>query len=307
MSINYTNKLKLGVPEENDTNWGSSVGHWADVMEIIGTALLNRNYVVSGFNAYTNAGNLTFSYDSGTVCVSGNPVFIAGGAASLTASTHNWVYSYGSSITISTIMPTGQFCPLYCILTSSTGAVATADLRPLYPRANGVNLSPKQLSPTDNCYIAGGKRIYHNDSGVASNIKMWTITEVEANQPGGAILLWEDKTAGIDWATVNASAIVSANAKFAIVNTYLNTYNVPSTGWVNFRLTADTTVNPYYFSHVDFGHLGATQVTPWLTSYNSKQHLIPFGAGKKLYAKTEVDSLGAGKYSAAMTLMGYIE
>jgi hypothetical protein len=296
-----TSRFKIPVPVLDSTSWLDYLTHWAEMMDVMFTALSVGDYVISGLAVTTESTSLDFSYGSGSVSINSSTVDITSGNGSATASAFNWVYIQGGVVKISIYPPTGaSYVPLASLQTDATGVVGYADLRPSPPTVNGISITPFQVNPTSNINMAAGKKIIHADSGVGSNTVMFSDTSLLS------ILSWGNQTIAKDWETFSVSAYVTPDAKFAILNCYIATLDVVSDGWAVLEVKTETTDADYVYNFVDYGHPSASVLNAFQRG-QTQQIILPLTSDKKFQARSLIDSLGgSGKYYALIKIMGYV-
>jgi hypothetical protein len=297
-----TSRFKIPVPALNDTNWLEDAAHWAELMDTMFTVLSNKDYVISGLSVSTLPTSLDFSYSAGSVSINSVAVDITSGNGTALANTFNWIYIQSGVIKIDSYPPTGvTYVPIACLQTDATGVVGFADLRPSPPTVNGISITPYQVNPTSNINMAEGKRVLHADSNVGSNFVLFGNAQVQT------ILNWGNQASAQDWTTLNIAALVSTNAKFAVLNCHMATYNANSDGWAVLEVKTSSDHDSNVYNFVDYGHPGASVLNGSQIGHTN-QLVLPITSEKKFQVRSLISDLGvSGVYYASIKIMGYVD
>lgn len=295
-----TSRFKIPLPEEGNETWLEWITHWGSLMDVMFTALANKDYVISGLAVTTSPSSLSFSYAAGSVSINGVQVDISSGSGTLTASTFNWIYVQGGVLKLALTPPSGvSYVPIACVLTN-TGASGSADLRPSPPMINGVSITPFQVNPTGDVNMVTSKRIIHADSNVGSNVVLFGDGEVSP------VVNWGNLNTAKDWEDVDLSAKVPAIAKFAILNCYMATYLASYEGWAVLEVKTSDAHTDNIYNFVDYGHLNASVLNGSQLGH-ANQIMLPINEDTKFKARTLISGLGGlGVYYAYVRLMGYV-
>lgn len=300
--FSLTSRLKVPVPVENNTSWGDMLTHWAELLDVMVTALSNKDYVISGLGVTTSPVTLEFTYGAGVASINGSSVAITSGAGSLVAESYNWIYVQSGQMKIATYPPSGaSFVPIASVQTDASGAVGPADLRIAAPGVNGVSIAPFQVNPTGDIRLQAGKRLKHADANVGSNILLYS------NSERVSIVNWGNQTAAKAWQQINVSTYLPSTAKFAILNLRLATLNADTEGWALLEVKTNSADTDYIHFVSDHGHGAAVTLTPSVWG-PSVQITLPVDEAKKFWVRSLVNNLGGtGVYYAFVQLMGYVE
>ena len=305
-SFSLTNRFKISIPAGGDTNWLTDLTHWAEMMEVMFTALANKDYVITGLTATFGSDSLGFTYSAGSVSINGETVDLNSGNATAEANAFNWLDVQEGVVKLSTLPPSGaNYVPLYSFQTDDTGIIGGGDLRTSPPSVNGVSIAPRQVNPTSNINMDAGKRVLHADQNVASNIVMFTNAQTQE------IVTWGNQTAAIGWGGIDVSTIVTAEAKFAILNCYIATYTADTDGFAVLEVKTKTTDTDNVYNFVDYGHptanvLNASQRGP-VNQITLPLDIDEDEGTKKFQVRSLVNNLGAtGVYYASVKIIGYV-
>lgn len=300
--FSLTSRFKVPVPVKNNTNWLDMLTHWAELFDVMVTALSNQDYIISGLEVTTSPVTLEFTYGEGVASINGSSVSLTSGAGSLVADTFNWIYVQSGQVKVSTYPPSGaSFVPLASVQTDSSGAVGPADLRISSPGINGISIFPFQVNPTGDINLSAGKRLKHADGNVGSNILLYS------DDQRVSIVNWGNQTAAKAWQQIDISTYLPATAKFAILNLRLATLNADTEGWALLEVKTDTDDTDYIHFVSDHGHGAAVTLNPPVWG-PSNEITIAVDNEKKFWVRSLVNNLGGtGVYYAFIQLMGYVE
>lgn len=299
--ITLTNRFKIPIPDENHTDWLVYLQHWAEIMEVMFTALSNKDYVIGGLTVGTTSTSLNFSYSGGAVSINSVQINISSGSGLLVANTFNWIYVQNGQMRTATLPPSGSsYVPIACAQTDSDGVVGLADIRPSPPTINNISINPSQVNPTSHINMAAAKRVVHADSNVGSNIVMFIDSEIQT------VKSWVNQAVAKDWESVDVSTFVPSGAKFAILNCYMATFNEPSNGWATLEVKTETLSNDYVYNFTHHGNPDSSAFNPSQIG-STNQIMLALDTDKKFLARTLIDSAGgSGTYFAFVKLVGYI-
>lgn len=298
--FSLTNRLKIPVIEEGNTNWLSYLTHWAELMDVMFTVLSNKDYVISGLEMSSDPTSLDFSYSSGSASINGSVVNIGSGSGSTLPDTFNWVYVQDGQIKVSTSAPTGiDYVPVACLQTDSIGVIGPAELRPSPPSVNGVSIRPEQVNPTGHINMAAGTRILHVDSNVGMQTIMFNNSEVQT------LVNWGNQASAQGWTDVSVAPFVPDRAKFVVLNCYMATYRALANDWAVLEVKTGTSHDDNVHNFVDYGHPDAISLNTSQKGHVN-QIILPIES-KKFRARTLIDDFtGSAVYYASIKLMGYI-
>lgn len=129
MANSYTDLIKLRKPAAGDTGWDDEVNDNAQITEVILAAVMNNNYVISGF-VPSDGGGLQVDYTAGVCIVNGTKRTIGASNKACAASDLNWLYvDNAGAMQINTTPPTGNYAPIALIDTAGAAIDRIGDLR----------------------------------------------------------------------------------------------------------------------------------------------------------------------------------
>lgn len=300
MAVSYTSRLKLGKFEDTDQDWGGEYRRLVDTTEIVLNQMLRRNYVISGLTVTFTTGTLNFAYTSGQVAVDGALYGITGNNGSVTDNSTSWLYIQGGAVILSGSVPVGSYVALGCIVASNGAIEFIADLRPSYPRVNGVTIAPLNVAPTGNINIATSKRIVQADT-VGSNYFLF--------EPGSVVTVVskESQTSATAWVAVNLVGNLPGDAKFAVVTVHSQCFQCPiGSAYASMHVRGNESTDEDQFHTVAFGR-GIDEGFYNSGRGSSHKFIIPVsGANKTIWYKTTSGGLGSGSFNAYVDLVGYM-